>query len=480
MCILNEWLQKYNPVSIIQDSAQSIEKISLFPVIGEDMNATLFIGWTRDFFDNQGTDEVILVHRRDVISLRGLSLEEVFQELSNAMALYNRWEIKLLLEAQENNPEQRIIDACADVLGPMVLIDMEFNIMAISKKYTKGSLNDIWDEFIEYGTASLKNFESMRKSWLFRHMSEHYHCFAYVEPSIPNYNNAIIMSYTDRENNLIGQMLIISDRLPTTAESQLAHTVDLALGYIKNKKDRINNDEYVQNFLTKLLVSPAPDKRSEDLLLFFNGWRKEDRFRIIRFEDRGNHAASVTYLARNVRNSIMKSAVTKLDNSLICCVNETQGYGLEDRIKEITGNLDIACGVSAAYVGLQNIYLQEKQARDAFHYGSITSRKICYFADFAFTILLNNLNDRVYRRACVHPALDMLREYDAHHHTQLFQTLHVFLQCERSYLIASQLMHNHRNTVIVRVQKIQELFQLNLDSPDEREYLLLSYRLMDL
>ena len=74
----------------------------------------------------------------------------------------------------------------------------------------------------------------------------------------------------------------------------------------------------------------------------------------------------------------------------------------------------------------------------------------------------------------LHPALEILRKYDAENQTMLRQTLSVFLNHERNQLFSARAMHIHPNTMRYRLQRITELTGLTLDDPEELKYLRLS------
>jgi len=75
----------------------------------------------------------------------------------------------------------------------------------------------------------------------------------------------------------------------------------------------------------------------------------------------------------------------------------------------------------------------------------------------------------------LHPVLEQIISYDRSHKTKYYETLFCFLRNERSHQLASKELFIHRNTLFLRLEKIQSLWQLDLDDPDERFYLLYSF-----
>jgi sugar diacid utilization regulator len=67
-----------------------------------------------------------------------------------------------------------------------------------------------------------------------------------------------------------------------------------------------------------------------------------------------------------------------------------------------------------------------------------------------------------------------IRTYDAKYGTDYFQTLLAFLQSEKSCPLAAKRLFTHRNTVLYRIARMRELFDLDLDSPESWFQLLYS------
>lgn len=87
--------------------------------------------------------------------------------------------------------------------------------------------------------------------------------------------------------------------------------------------------------------------------------------------------------------------------------------------------------------------------------------------------------DSLLRRLAIHPALDRLREYDSRKSTDFYHILRVYLQCERDRVLTAQRLFVHKNTLVYRLKRIVEIFDLDLDNAYEREYLTVSFLVME-
>ena len=77
----------------------------------------------------------------------------------------------------------------------------------------------------------------------------------------------------------------------------------------------------------------------------------------------------------------------------------------------------------------------------------------------------------------IHPEVQKLIDYDKKHHTDFSETLRVYLEHERSQSKTAAALNLHRNTLTYRLQRIRELLNADLEDPDVRLHLQLSFRL---
>ena len=81
----------------------------------------------------------------------------------------------------------------------------------------------------------------------------------------------------------------------------------------------------------------------------------------------------------------------------------------------------------------------------------------------------------------MHPALETLYAHDSSHTTEYARTLWVYLRHERNLVGASEDLGIHRNSLIYRIKRIEEMIpDVDLDDPEVREHLMMSYRIRGL
>lgn len=90
---------------------------------------------------------------------------------------------------------------------------------------------------------------------------------------------------------------------------------------------------------------------------------------------------------------------------------------------------------------------------------------------------LNHLGSRNLAHLCNNEMISLVL-YDKKNGTNLADMLFVYLTHERNMTLAANVMYMHRNTLLYKVRKIEEVIGCTLDDPDLRERLLFSYRVL--
>lgn len=92
-------------------------------------------------------------------------------------------------------------------------------------------------------------------------------------------------------------------------------------------------------------------------------------------------------------------------------------------------------------------------------------------------IILFQVKNTTLLRNTMCTQLIFLKKYDSAHHTELFETLHAFLENNSHIGTTADKLHLHRNSLSKRLAKIQDLIEIDFNNPDKTFGLRLSYRL---
>ncbi len=92
----------------------------------------------------------------------------------------------------------------------------------------------------------------------------------------------------------------------------------------------------------------------------------------------------------------------------------------------------------------------------------------------ALNALVADIKSNVNLDGALHPALDKLEEYDEANQSDFLRTLAVYLENDCNAQKCGRLLFLHRNSLVYRIRRIQEITECDLSDPVERAYLRLS------
>ncbi len=133
------------------------------------------------------------------------------------------------------------------------------------------------------------------------------------------------------------------------------------------------------------------------------------------------------------------------------------------------------------HMGVSNIFqdffqfpVYFRQAAITLRYREKSASTVWYseFSSYALRYWLTEGIGTLTKDSLIPSELFLLQTYDRQNNTHLFQTLQVYLESERNSTLTSQILEIHRSTLPSRLQRIQQLTNLNLDDAETRLYLL--------
>ncbi len=168
---------------------------------------------------------------------------------------------------------------------------------------------------------------------------------------------------------------------------------------------------------------------------------------------------------------------------------------LNEKLQEQLAKNHCHCGVSNLFIALTGVREAYQQAGVANSYGKrltsapfitnleIPKHDLIYpFEDFYTYFLLCNNQDnvRTMEQSMAWGALAELQRYDATHNTNNLDLLHVYLNHDRRASDVAALLHMHRNNVVYRISRIEEIVGMDLDNSRNRFRLLMAYEVFKL
>ncbi|HEX6777256.1 MAG TPA: helix-turn-helix domain-containing protein [Ktedonobacterales bacterium] len=133
-------------------------------------------------------------------------------------------------------------------------------------------------------------------------------------------------------------------------------------------------------------------------------------------------------------------------------------------------NESLRVGVGRMASGIQELAPRYREARQALMIGRrlFAAQQITYFGELGIYRLLFHLHGSEDARAFYDEVLGALIEYDHRTNNELVETLEAYFACNGNLSEAARRLHLHRNSLLYRLERIQEVLHADLEDADTR------------
>lgn len=293
------------------------------------------------------------------------------------------------------------------------------------------------------------------------------------------------------EKEYLGRLLILE--LESAFKPGQLRASEFFAGYVtlwlKNQAMSKNHARYSyeQTFIN-LLERGETDLRELKMVLNALGWKAEDKYLCMKLQQQDTADTVRSDLVVNSRlSSVIGGQISfRYQQKLCVIVNLTRSDmdpgELRLRLAPMIRDSCLYAGIANPIEGIHDLRRGFVQADIALEYITEvdSSEWIVPFSFCALNYIQESACQKLPAKTVAHPILLELREHDRLQGTQYYETLRVYLNCERSIPATAAALIIHRTTLTYRLGKIMELTRLNLDNAELRLYLQLSYRLLEL
>ncbi len=156
-------------------------------------------------------------------------------------------------------------------------------------------------------------------------------------------------------------------------------------------------------------------------------------------------------------------------------------------ITQASSECDMMCHVSEVGISLEfeDITEMPKMFQDAarachLSHSTHKNEKLCLYSDYKTYDLLMSCSDRRLLENSIHPAFEILNEYDIKKESHLLETLKNYILLDFNAKNTAEALYLHRNTLKYRLDKIQELTDLDFENFETKFSLGLSLKINQL
>ncbi len=477
MSILADHLSDYDIRCQIQNDHMTISGIRFLSEQPDVSSLSyVYIGNAGAFFqDPQWEDSMILANGKNNIICRGTDYTELLNRVLSAFDYYNHFEQELYLASQQGLPLASMLTILQEVLpDPLLVFSIEGELLGKSndKPLPHNLLTDMG------GTVKKKiDPHSMGISITDVHgrISHDLSHFAQIMYQNDSPQVHCVSRYLLQDKERIGFIMNFSstpvrELKSCVMEDFIAPFLSQAAEFHSANSLLQSDHSALKQLLSGQEIPAQISQRLEQRLAFSS----RGRLLLLRPLSIQNHT---------MRRVLVDSLESQSFSCLACEYEDTIAILTEERsLSALTAHLqrqipakNFSMGISMPLHGLKGLQKACLQAQFALNQRDKAGIRYCQ--DLALPHMLQQLSKDHANDALLHPALEILKNYDRQHKTDLYQTLCAYLCHSLIQIDTARQMHIHLNTLKYRLRKIEELCQVNFKDFNEVFYLQLSAKL---
>lgn len=257
-------------------------------------------------------------------------------------------------------------------------------------------------------------------------------------------------------------------------------------GLLRKDTDNFNQPRGFDEIMNKLVRHIMVDEERIIAVLRENEWEVHDDYfclNIVPFSKAENDQLISTFAMQLSVHSTNNSYLIK-DNTLIFVFNLTRsGISRNAMLSSMVPQLRdwlFKAGISTVFSDFKNLYYYYKQAEYALSVGKSMDSSFWYyrFEDYLLPYIVKKSKETLVPEALYPDGLLRLIAHDQVKETNYCELLQLFLENNMHIANTIKQAFLHRNTFLYRIDRIQEIIQMDLNDPDIRLSLLMAFKIM--
>lgn len=229
------------------------------------------------------------------------------------------------------------------------------------------------------------------------------------------------------------------------------------------------DEEYSQNhILLDLLNNQISDEKTLCRRISNRNWSYTMPFRIIAIDITNENKGYSHYRKNIIRKNWPNNNTLIYKNALI--ILEQDASNKSSLLTWLSQDKNTLIGVSDIFDNLLDIHHYLNQANLAIYYGK---KHINYYHQYQFKDLINQIQQISYIETYFDINYQILKQEDIN----LIETIITYINCNMNLVDSAKALKVHRNTIVYRLKKINELCPNLLKQPEALFHFRLSYYL---
>ncbi len=416
------------------------------------------------------------VEAENYIVLNECDLFSVF----NALMVQKCWMEGLNRALTACDSDQEIVDRASEYLGqPMFYLDENYRILAITDMVIPGDPE--WKHMSEKRFLSPGSARKMKESGDLDFLAPSLVPVIYCSVIYPF---ASIVCNLWLEGRFVSRLNVLCvDGNTSPVMCRASEMIAIHLRRLLTKNRSLAAGSPVQRILLDLLHGiPLPEEMIRESLKNIPTLA-DSLFQLFYVDMEAREDRQLAgYYASLLKQQFagQKLIAVEFKEQLILLIYGENEAALDPMIVELVHFLSthhLRCGVCNPFRRLSTLQGHFQQAAAALS-KVVQGESVCFYHDIMLENMLSHIPDEKLP-FLISPDISRLQKAEGEYSFSLVDTLRTYLDCDCNLNRAAERMFVHKNTLLYRMNHIRSVIRCDLNDPDERMLLMLSFKLLD-
>lgn len=483
--IINE-ISHISPIQVISSSSDTnISRVRLWAGQDEsEMSTILYFGYDRQ--PGIWPDHYILAADAGDAEFAGRASDfavipkELFAEVFNRTQdiLSERNENDYLHYLMDTADSVRSVDELIDMASQtfnasLILIDRDFRILSHSTRIPV--TDELWVDNIRKGYCDYEFITEVKKLKSVQMANPGTVPFE-VTCSASPYKKLACRVYC--KDAWIGSLLLIEgDQTYRPEHYEMLRMLSSVTGYalLSYSPELLYRTSEYQSFLYNLLIGTPVENLPEA----YRDMKFQENMKLLYFRPDSSGIPSIK--GKSLREAFHRElpdchVITYRKATIVVC-SAAGAEGVGHLLDLFPSKYKVNVGISNPFHRIELLREALSEAQDALVTGKSIEpgRRVFSFEEFSVSVMLKHFSETGDISRYIHPAVSCIAQYDEEYKAQLLETVRVYIQSGCSIKKTAEALYLHRNSVIYRLRKAEEIGGLDLNDADTQFALRMSF-----
>ena len=435
-----------------------------------------------------------------IIINENLELDQLFSEIQDTFIRINDWYQKMQDAVIRQKSMQDIITMSEPVIGNFITVsDTAFSLLAYTKNIpTDDPLQCALVQNGYHTEESIKVFKRLRRFDVWMNADS---LIINTEGNVCKYDT-ISKVFVFNETYFTHVVMICDHRKMTAGLIDLYnHLIDMLSFYIKRNWEEVKNfDHMYSSLVMDLMQGKITDNDAVHERAKFIGIRQHDQYIVMLLSvGSGNDAVFPGLMALDISKMFSRLRPIHFNCQLMLFLHhpDVESFiteqDMNNKLNSYFQKYGIYCGVSEIFCDLLEIPQAYHQAKLALNIKDSSFQKgfiswedapqysnIALFDTYYTSCLLDKSEQavKIWKSSKYGKVLLELYRTDKEKFTNNFEILYTYLMNERRTTETAACLHMHRNNVVYRINRIEDMLHISLDDRLTRRNLITTFQML--